>query len=69
MSDAAGPDGIKLREAQAILIAHLSLLFNLMLYRGTTPPSLKQCRTTLTPKSDQDLDRVDSDRSPWPHCC
>lgn len=60
MSATAGPDGMTLRDVRRIRPARIALLFNVMLYTGLTPPSLKRCRTTLIPKGDNGLERVEN---------
>lgn len=60
MSGASGPDGMTLRDLRQIRPARILLLYNLMLFTGVCPPILKTCRTTLIPKRDYALDRVDS---------
>lgn len=52
MSDAAGTDGMHVKDARRLPLQHLSLLFNCMLFAGVTPPSLSKCRLTLIPKGD-----------------
>lgn len=63
MSGAAGPDDIHLGEVRRLSLARLALLLNAMVLFKTTPSGLRPCRTTLIPKSDDNLLRVDSWRS------
>lgn len=60
MSDAAGPDGLHLRDIRRIPVRQLSLLYNAMLVSGATPPALRRCRTTLIPKGDADHQDVNN---------
>lgn len=59
MSDAAGPDGIRLKHIKRIPERVTTIFFNLWLYKSTIPPSLRKCRTTLMPKPGADLKTVD----------
>lgn len=60
MSGASGPDGWRLDEVRSIPHARLALLFNLMVWSGHSPQSLKLVRTTLIPKGDADPAHVDN---------
>lgn len=59
-SDAAGPDGIKMKQLTKIPVIKLEILFNLCLFLGYIPKVLKISRTTLIPKTNTQLHKVDN---------
>lgn len=50
-SNSAGPDGLRIRHLRTIERSKLLLLFNIILYWGYIPTSLKSSRTILIPKT------------------
>lgn len=59
VSDAPGPDGMKIRNMKKISPFRWALLFNGMLMTATTPPSLCKCRTNLVRNAGKNLKEVD----------